>query len=256
MSSPRIAGARGALSIALLASGAAVLAGCSSNSTSNANSTSTSTSTSPLSGVGATRTADATSANDTTGAAGAGAAGYVLKTPSSIAGWPLTTPTSTVQTKMQQGLSQAEQTVGGVSGTPVAGLYDDTTDQAWVVFVGVNGSGLDPARLAQAALTAPISTMDAIGDRLTTSWVPSVSAGPHAGVAECQETVMAQAGLSTYAATGLAAEGAACFWMTATTFGVVTIYPQQDSTNWDFGYSGKQMDAFMLKVRAAAEQAG
>lgn len=249
MSSPRIAGARGALSIALLASAAAALAGCSSNSTSNSHANSNS----PLSGVGATRTAGAA---DPTGASGASSAGYVLKTPSSIAGWSLTTPTSTVQAKMQQGLSQAEQTVGGVSGTPVAGLYDDTTDQAWVVFVGVNGSGLDPARLQQAALTAPISTMDAIGDRLTTSWVPSVAAGPHAGAAECQETVMAQAGLSTYAATGLAAEGAACFWMTSTTFGVVTIYPQQNSTNWDFGYSGKQMDAFMLKVRAAAEQAG
>lgn len=248
MSSPRIAGARGALSIALLASGAAVLAGCSSNSTSNANGNSNSTSPLGSAGsVGAARTA---------GTTGAGSAGYVLKAPSSIAGWALTTPTSSVQAKMQQGLSQAEQTVGGVSGTPVAGLYDDTTDQAWVVFVGVNGSGLDPARLQQAALAAPLSTMDAIGDRLTTTWVPSVSAGPHAGAAECQETVIAQAGLSTYAATGLAAEGAACFWMTPTTFGVVTIYPQQNSTNWDFGYSGKQMDGFMLKVRAAAEQAG
>lgn len=252
MSSPRIAGARGALSIALLASGAAVLAGCSSHSPSNANSNSNS----PLSGVGATRTAGTAGAAGAADTSGAGSVGYVLKTPSSIAGWSLTTPTSTVQAKMQQGLSQAEQTVGGVSGTPVAGLYDDTADQAWVVFVGVNGSGLDPARLQQAALTAPVSTMDAIGDRLTTSWLPSVSAGPHAGVAECQETVIAQAGLSTYAATGLAAEGAACFWMTSTTFGVVTIYPQQNSTNWDFGYSGKQMDAFMLKVRAAAEQAG
>lgn len=253
MSSPRIAGARGALSIALLASGAAVLGGCSSNSTANTNSNADSNTNSPLSGVGATRAAGATGAGGLTGAS---STAYVLKAPSSIAGWSLTTPTAAVEAKMQQGLSQAEQTVGGVSGTPVTGLYDDTTDQAWVVFVGVNGSGLDPTRLEQAALAAPVSTMDAIGDRLTTTWVPGVSGGPHTGAAECQETEMVQAGLSTYAATGLAAEGAACFWMTPTTFGVVTIYPQQNSTNWDFGYSGKQMDAFMLKVRAAAELVG
>ena len=249
MSSPRMARTRGALITAVLASATAVLAGCSSNANTNVSS--------PLSGLSTSRATGgpSSSAGPAADSTGTYSAAYALSVPSSIAGWALTTPSPQVEEKMQQGLSQAEQSVGGLSGTPVTGLYNDAADQAWVVFVGVNSKGLDPDRLKQAALAAPVSTLDAIGDRLTTSWVTGVSAGPHAGAAECQQTVMIQAGMSTEAATGLAAEGAACFWMTSTTFGVVTIYPQQDRNDWDFGYSGQKMDAFMLKVRAAAEQA-
>ena len=242
----RIARARGALPIALLASGAAVLGGC-SGTTSSASSTS---SASPIPAAGATSTAVASGAAAQDG----GSAGYLLSTPSSVAGWKLTAPTSAVKQQMQQGLSQAEQAIGGLSGTPVTGLYDDTADQMWVVFVGLDGTGYQPSQLATAAETAPVSTMDAIGDRLTTSWVTGVSGGPHGGQADCQQTLVVQAGLSTSAATGLATTGSACYWMTGTTFGVVTLYPQQNRSDWDFGYSGQQMDGFMLKVRAAVEQ--
>ena len=228
MSRTRVPRARGALSMALLASGTAVLGGCSGS-------------------------ALTTSSTAAPGARTAAATGYVLSTPSAIDGWALTTPTSSTEQQLRQGLSQAEQLVGEPAGTPVTGMYDDTADQMWVVFVGLNGSGFDPSRLATAAEAAPVSTMDAIGDRLSTSWVTGVSGGPHGGETDCQQTLEAQAGLSTYSATGLATTGSACFWMTATTFGVVTVYPQQDRSDWDFGYTGKQMDGFMLKVRAAVE---
>ena len=229
MSRPRTMRARGALSMTLLATGAAALSGCSG---------------------AASTTASTAAATATT----ASATGYVLSAPSSIDGWKLTTPTSSTQQKMQQGLSQAEQAAGGVSGTPVTGLYDDTADQMWVVFVGLNGSGFDPSRLATAAEAEPVSTVDGIGDRTTTSWVTGVSGGPHGGQTDCQQTLEVQAGLSTYSASGLATTGSACYWMTATTFGVVTLYPQANRNDWDFGYTGQQMDGFMLKVRAAVEQ--
>ena len=155
---------------------------------------------------------------------------------------------------MQQDLSQAEQLLDGVSGAPVMGLYDDTTDQMWVAFVGLNGSGYHPSELATDAAAAPVSTMDALADRLTTSWMPGMSGGPHGRTAECQQTLIAEAELSTHAATGLATKGAACFWMTPTTFGVVTLYPQQNRSDWGFGYDAQQMNGFMLKVRAAVKQ--
>lgn len=243
MSRTRVPRARGALSIALLASGAAVLGGCSGSA-------------STTSSTAAASSASATSATAAPATQNAAATGYVLSTPSSINGWALITPTSSTEQKMQQGLSQAEQLVGGVTGTPVMGLYNDTADQMWVVFVGLNGSGFDPSRLATAAEAAPVNTMDAIGDRLSTTWVTGVSGGPHGGETDCQQTLEAQAGLSTYSATGLASTGSACFWMTGTTFGVVTMYPQPSRTDWDFGYTGEQMDGFMLKVRAAVEHLG
>jgi hypothetical protein len=233
MSRPRLAGARSALSIALLASGAAVLSGCGASA-------------SPATTSGGMH---ATAAGSSTTAA----TGYVLTTPSSISGWKLTAPSSSTTQKLQQGLSQAEQAVGGLSGTPVTGLYDDATDQTWVVFVGLEGS-FKPAQLAKAAETAPVSTTDALGDRLTTSWVTNVATGPHGGEVACQQTVEIQAGLSTYAATGLAAEGTACFWMTSSTFGVVSMQPQANRNDWDFGWNGQQMDGYMVKVRTAVEQ--
>jgi hypothetical protein len=226
MSRTRTMRARGALSMPLLAAGAAALSGCSG----------------------------ATSTTSSATAATASATGYVLSAPSSIDGWKLTTPTSSTQQQMQQGLNQAEQAVGGVSGTPVTGLYDDTADQMWVVFVGLNGSGFEPSRLATAAEAVPVSTVDGIGDRTTTSWVTRVSGGPHGGQTDCQQTLEVQVGLSTYSASGLATTGSVCYWMTATTFGVVTLYPQANRNDWDFGYTGQQMDGFMLKVRAAVEQ--
>jgi hypothetical protein len=236
MSRPREAGPRRALPLALLASAAcaAVLSGCSSPA-GHASS----------SGGAAAGASAAPSARS----GAAQSASYRLAAPAAIGGWKLTQPSADTLAKMKQGLGQAEQTVGGLSGTPVFGLYDDTADQAWVVFVGLNGSGYDPSVLTKAAQAAPVATTDAMGDRLTETWLPDSAGGPHGGRAACQESV-------EYAATGLAAEGSACFWLTPTTFGVVTIYPMQNSSRWDFGYSGKQMDGFMLEVRAAAEQAG
>ena len=244
MSRTRIPRARGALSLALLAAGAATLSGC-SGSHAAASSPASPATAGAVDDTGATATSISASPATSTG--------YVLSAPASIDGWALTTPTSSVGQQMRQGLSQAEQLVGGLSGTPVTGLYDDTADQMWVVFVGLNGSGFDPSVLATAAETAPVSTMDALGDRMTTSWVPGVTGGPHGGRTECQQTLEVQAGLSTAAATGLATTGSACFWMTGTTFGVVTLYPQANRNDWDFGYTGNQMDGFMLKVRAAVE---
>lgn len=240
MSRPCSAGARRPLSTALPAAllvlGAIVLTGCSKSSNPSAGS-------SGASGAG-TAAADAVSA-----------AHYVLDPPPSIGGWTrVASPDSQAEQEMQQGLSQAEQTVGGISGTPVYALYNDPQDQAWIAFVGVNGSGLDPQRLARAAAVAPVATTDGVGDRVTTSWVPDVAGGPHGGQTQCQQTLMQQAGLSTFAAGGLAATGSACFWMTATTFGVVTLLPQPNRSAWDFGWNGEQVDGYMLKVRAAVEQ--
>ena len=245
MSRPRLTGARGALSLALLASGAAVLSGCTASPAPSA---------SPFNGLHATDATTASTNGTATGAADADSTSYTLALPSSIAGWTLTTPNSDVRQEMQQGLSQAEQLVGGVSGTPVTGIYDDTADQLWVAFVGLNGSGYDPARLAQAAETVPIATTDASGDRILETWVTNVSGGPHGGTTECEQEVISAGGMSTDSASSLAAEGANCFWMTPATFGVVTVYPQANRNDWDFGYDAQQMDGFMLKVRAAVEQ--
>ena len=236
MSRPRFTGARGALSLALLASGAAVLSGCNAQNSANTSA--------PGQGAASQRTAVTAAA--ATEAAANTASSYVLTTPAKIGGWTLTAPSSSVLPKMQQGLDQAEQLVG-VTGTPVMGLYDDPTDQAWVVFVGVNAAGLDPSKLATVAEAAPEHTMDGVGDRVTSTWLPDEPGGPHGGQTDCNESVI-------QADDGLATEGADCFWMTPTTFGVVTLYPKADRTLTDFGWSGAQMDGFMLTVRAAVEQ--
>ncbi len=156
---------------------------------------------------------------------------------------------------MQQGLSQAEAVVGGqLSGTPVLGLYDDSADQVWIAFVGLNGSGFDPGKLATAARALPKTETDDLGDQMTVSWVTNVSGGPHGGQTECQQALATQAGLNPDDL-AMVAMGSACFWMTPTTYGAVSIYPQAGSLNVPIeGYNGQQMDGFMLKVRAAVEQ--
>jgi len=227
LSRPRSAGARAALPCALIA--AAALTGC------GAQSSATATATTPQPAKNA--------ASATATAAGPS---YVLSTPSTIGKWTLTTPSATTQQKMRQGLSTAEQILGVSGGTPVMGLYDDSADQDWIVFVGLNGSGFDPAKLAAAAGTPPRYDTDGTGDRVTTTWVPNLAAGPHAGHVDCNESVV-QGG-------GLAAEGATCYWMTSTTAGVVTIYPQANRSQWSFGYSAQQMDGYLLTVRSAVEQ--
>lgn len=239
MSRPRrLTGTRGALCLALLASGVAALAGCDNRNSATSSPPGGSTAVgSPTAGTAVTGASTTSAAN---------AASYVLTTPAKIGGWALTTPSSSVLQKMQQGLTQAEQLVG-VTGTPVLGLYDDPTDQAWVVFVGVNATGLDPSKLATAAEAIPVHTTDGVGDRLTTTWLPDEPGGPHGGQTDCNESVIS-------ADDGLATQGADCFWMTPTTFGVVTLYPQANRTLTDFGWSGAQVDGFMLTVRAAVEQ--
>ena len=253
----RLTRARGALSVALLASGAATLSGCSgsgspaaSSATSAATAASVASSaTSASSGTAAGSTAVTTSADD------ADSAGYVLSTPSTVSGWTLTTPTSSTQQQMQQGLTQAEAVVGGqLSGTPVMGLYDDSADQVWIAFVGLNGSGFDPSKLAAAAQALPRTETDDLGDQMTVSWVTNVSGGPHGGQTDCQQALAKQAGLDPDDL-AMVAMGSACFWMTPTTYGAVSIYPQAGSLNVPVeGYNGQQMDGFMLKVRAAVEQ--
>jgi hypothetical protein len=228
LSRPRSAGARAALPSALIA--AAALTGCGAQS-----SVSTTAATAQASKA-ATPAATPTPA----------AVHYVLSAPSTIGQWTLTTPTSTTQQKMQQGLSTAEQTLGISGGSPVMGLYNDSADQDWVVFLGMNGSGFDPSKLVTAANTAPRYTTDGTGDNVSWTWVPNLAGGPHGGQVECNESVVSSG--------DLAAEGATCYWETATTGGVVTIYPQANRSQWDFGYSAKQMDGFMLTVRAAVEQ--
>jgi hypothetical protein len=225
LSRPRSAGARAALPCAIIA--AAALSGC------GAQNSSTTAATTPQSAKNP----------PTTTAAGPS---YVLSTPSAIGKWTLTTPSATTRQKMQRGLSTAEQTLGISAGTPVMGLYDDSADQDWIVFLGLNGSGFDPAKLAAAADTPPQYDTDGTGDRVTTTWVPNLSGGPHAGHVDCNESVV-QGG-------GLAAEGATCYWMTSTTAGVVTSYPQANRSQWSFGYSARQMDGYMLTVRSAVEQ--
>jgi hypothetical protein len=210
LSRPRSAGARAALPSALIA--AAALTGCGAQS-----SVSTTAATAQASKA-ATPAATPTPA----------AVHYVLSAPSTIGQWTLTTPTSTTQQKMQQGLSTAEQTLGISGGSPVMGLYND------------------PSKLVTAANTAPRYTTDGTGDNVSWTWVPNLAGGPHGGQVECNESVVSSG--------DLAAEGATCYWETATTGGVVTIYPQANRSQWDFGYSAKQMDGFMLTVRAAVEQ--
>jgi hypothetical protein len=243
----RLTRARGALSLALLASGAATLSGCSGSGPAAASSA---TATSATTAAVAAATAPAA-----TLAASAATAGYVLSTPSTVSGWNLTTPTSNTQQQMQQGLSQAEAVVGGqLSGTPVLGLYDDSADQVWIAFVGLNGSGFDPGKLATAARALPRTETDDLGDQMTVSWVTNVSGGPHGGQTDCQQALAKQAGLNPDDL-AMVAMGSACFWMTSTTYGAVSIYPQAGSLNVPIeGYNGQQMDGFMLKVRAAVEQ--
>jgi hypothetical protein len=233
------------------------LSGCSGSASSTASSgtaaaaqTTGAATTLSTSAAGSTgSTAAAATVND------ANATGYVLSTPSTVGSWTLTTPSSNTQQEMQQGLSQAEAVVGGkLSGTPVMGLYDDSADQVWIAFVGLNGSGFDPSTLATAAQALPRTETDDLGDQMTVSWVPNVSGGPHGGQTDCQQALAKQAGLDP-ADLAMVAMGSACFWMTPTTYGAVSIYPQAGSMNIPVqGYNGQQMDAFMLKIRAAVEQ--
>ncbi|HEY2063741.1 MAG TPA: hypothetical protein VGH57_35570 [Amycolatopsis sp.] len=170
---------------------------------------------------------------------------YVLAPPATVHGDPIVpNPTSAAAAQMTKALTQATSDAG-VSGTPVRALYDDSADDAWLVVLGVNGRGFDPHKMLAIYGAAPQTRIDGTGDRLTVTGVPG-TAGAHGGSAVCQETV-AQGG-------PLAVEASVCYWLTPTTFGLVTLYPKHDGREWGFGWPATKIDALMTEVRPEVER--
>lgn len=175
-----------------------------------------------------------------------GGTGWTLSLPASINGYPLVSnPSSASQQKMQQGLQQAEQLADISGGTPVMGAYDDTADDAWLVFVGVNGSGFDAAKLLSNVASGQAATDDGSDDFQHISAQPA-TVGSHGGSAICQQAVVAM--------DGLAVEASTCFWMTPTTFGAVALEPKDDGNVANMGIPASKVNQLMQYVRPAVEQ--
>ena len=87
--------------------------------------------------------------------------------------------------------------------------------------------------------------MDGTGDHVTVSGEPG-TAGPHGGSAICQQ-ILVESG-------GLAVEQSACYWLTPTTFGLITLYPKHDGDQWGFGWPATKIDGLMGTVRPEVER--
>jgi len=206
-------------------------------------------------GVATTQPAATARANDASPAAAAATAapgagsgnpagnGWTLTTPGSAAGLARFQPPAAELAKLTQALDQTAQELG-LSGGAVEAVYDDPSQGGYLVFAGFNGSGYDPSALNRMA-QVPATRQDGTGDRITQDWQPT-AAGDHGGQAGCQET-MVQSG-------SLAVLSSSCLWLTPTTFGLVTYYPNTGSDDFLTNTPAAVVAPLMRKVRDAVEQ--
>jgi hypothetical protein len=174
--------------------------------------------------------------------------GWVLSMPDEINGEQrLTNPTSTTQAKLQQGIQEAEQNAGLTGRPALSGIYDDAAADAWLVVIGVNGSGFSSSHLV-ASVDAEQPGFSKDGNDVTATVQPA-TVGPHGGTAICQQT---SESIDTVDGTVSAATGT-CYWMTSTTFGVVTLITKEDAPTSDFFISASTVNSAMQYVRAAVE---
>ena len=188
----------------------------------------------------AARTATATTTAATAAIAGGG---WALTAPGAAAGLARFQPPADEAAKLTQALDRTAQELG-ITGSAVEAVYDDPAQGGYLVFAGFNGSGYDPSALDRMA-QVPATRQDGTGDRITQDWQPT-SAGDHGGQAGCQET-MVQSG-------SLAVLSSSCLWLTRTTFGLVTYYPNTGSDDFLTDTPASVVAPLMRKVRDAVEQ--
>jgi hypothetical protein len=190
-----------------------------------------------LIGIGAISLAGCSSASgtvgafggaDTTGAPASGglstkavSGGWVLSVPDSVFGFARIQPSTAVLDKIKGDLAKSTAPLG-VSGTQVIAVYNDTTHGLFLVFAGYNGSGFDPARMRAAYQTTPVTTEDGTGARVVINNL-TIDPGPHGGTAGCT-SAMEQTAIATTEAT-------LCSWMTTTTLGSISTFPNPDHPN-------------------------
>lgn len=151
----------------------------------------------------------------------AGGGGWVLSAPNSIFGFPQIQPSAAVLAHVQSQLAKGAAPLS-VSGTQVIAVYDDRPHGLYLIFAGYNGSGFDPARMQAAYQTAPVTTEDGTGNRMVIDNL-TIDPGPHGGTAGCN-SAMAQTAIATTEAT-------LCSWMTTTTMGSISAYPNPEHPN-------------------------
>lgn len=196
----------------------------------------------------AARAHDASAAAGVSAASGAGSGnragnGWTLTAPGAAAGLARFQPPAAEAAKLTQALDRTAEELG-ITGSTVEAVYDDPGQGGYLVFAGFNGSGYDPSALNRMA-RAPGTRQDGTGDRITQDWQPT-AAGDHGGQAGCQET-MVQSG-------SLAVLSSSCLWLTATTFGLVTYYPNTGSDDFLTDTPAAVVAPLMRKVRDAVEQ--
>ncbi|GAA1253418.1 hypothetical protein GCM10009665_50110 [Kitasatospora nipponensis] len=175
--------------------------------------------------------------------AAAGAA-YRLGTPASAGGYAFHQPSEQSRRQLADAAQQSARQLG-LSGTPVQALYDDPADNQWIVFIGYDGTGYDPAHLHAALWQQPVTRLDGTGDRVTVSWQDS-DPGPHGGTAICRQELMRSG--------ALAAENTACLWLTPTTFGEISFVPKGFSDRQLRGFTAADVGALMRTLRGDLEQ--
>ena len=169
--------------------------------------------------------------------------GWALTAPGAAAGLARFQPPADEAAKLTQAL---DRTAGelGITGSAVEAVYDDPAQGGYLVFAGFNGSGYDPSALDRMA-RVPATRQDGTGDRITQDWQPT-SAGDHGGRAGCQET-MVQSG-------SLAVLSSSCLWLTPTTFGLVTYYPDTAGDDFLTNTPATVVAPLMREVRDAVER--
>lgn len=227
--------------VALVSMGVIALAGCSSSSgtAGTFGGLGTAGTAAANGGVGGGR--NAITGTPTGAASGSAAAGegWVLSAPNSVFGFPQVQPTAAELAKIKSRLAQSAAALG-VSGTQVIAVYDDRPHGLYLVYAGYNGSGFDPARLRASYQTAPVTT-DNGTIRMVINNV-TVDPGPHGGTAGC-DSVMGQ---SVIAVT----ESTSCAWMTTTTMGSLSPYPNQQHPN----VTAEGPDVMAKAMRALRDQ--
>lgn len=182
-------------------------------------------------------------ADNSAASSGSSGNGWTLTAPASAAGLARFQPSAAKLAKLTQALDQTAAELG-ITGSTVEAVYDDPSQGGYLVFAGFNGSGYDPSALQRMA-QVPATREDGTDDRITQDWQPTAT-GDHGGQAGCQET-MVQSG-------GLAVLSSSCLWLTPTTFGLVTYYPNPSSDHFLTNTPAGVVAPLMRKVRDAVEQ--
>ncbi|MEV7436097.1 hypothetical protein [Streptomyces griseoviridis] len=169
--------------------------------------------------------------------------GLTLTVPDSAAGLARFRPPAAPLAKLTGALDRTAAELG-ITGSAVEAVYDDPGQGGYLVFAGLNGSGYDPSALKRMD-QVPATRQDGTGDRITQDWQPTAT-GDHGGQAGCQETMIGSG--------GLAALSSSCLWLTPTTFGLVTYYPNTRSDHFLTNTPAGVVAPLMRKVRDAVER--